>query len=173
MGAMMGAFVSAALGSLLVMLASVALAQQVTVERDSELRAEARHDAPVVAKVKPGTTGEVTARSGPWLNVTTPEGSGWIFSFNVRFASGKPAESSAAGAGSVLGRLAAPNRPPSVTATIGIRGIEEEDLKKARFDGEQMKLLDRYATTGEQAAEAARRRGLSAEKVPLLEEVPK
>lgn len=171
---MMGTFVSAALYSLLAMLASAAaFAQQVTVERDSELRAEARHDAPVVAKVKQGTAGEVTAKSGPWLNVTTPEGSGWIFSFNVRFAGGKPAESGAAGAGSVLGRLVAPSRPPSVTATIGIRGIEEEDLKKARFDGEQMKLLDQYATTGEQAAEAARQRGLSAEKVPLLEEAPK
>lgn len=169
----MRGIVAAALCPLLAALACAAFAQPVTIERDSELRAEARHDAPVVARAKQGTAGEVTAKNGPWVNVTTPEGSGWVFSFNVRFASGRSAESGAAGAGTVLGRLVAPSRPPSVTATIGIRGIEEEDLKKATFDGAQMKLLEQYATTAEQAAEAARQRGLSAEKVPLFEETPR
>lgn len=168
--------VSAAVCSIFVTLVAVAsaLAQQVTVERDSELRAEARHDAPVVAKVKQGTNGDVTAKSGAWLNVKTQETSGWLFSFNVRFHV-KPAEGAepAPGGASVLGRLFGPRRSVSVTSTIGIRGLEEEDLRQARFDAEQLRQLDEYAASREAAEERARTSGLAAGRVEYLDEQPR
>ncbi|MBI4195726.1 MAG: hypothetical protein HY526_11685 [Betaproteobacteria bacterium] len=151
----------------LVALVSSAIAQQVTIERDSELRAEARHDAAVVATVKQGTTGEATAKSGAWVNVKTPDAAGWLFSFNVRFAGTASGQGGASDA-SALGRLVAPRQQLNVTSTIGIRGIEEEDLKQATFNAGQMKLLDQYAASKEAAQEGAAAAGLEPARVDYL-----
>jgi uncharacterized protein YgiM (DUF1202 family) len=148
--------------------AASAFAQQVTIERDSELRAEAKPDAAVVAKVSKGTTGEVTAKSGAWVNVKTPEAAGWMFSFNVRFTSAQPAGQARSGEGGAgIGNPLAPRRTPAVTGTIGIRGLDEEELKGATNNPEQMKLLQQSGTTKESAAESARKDGLAPVKIPL------
>ena len=162
--------ISAVLYSILAMLiaASPALAQPVTVERDSELRAEARADAPVTAKVKQGTSGEVTAKSGAWVNVKTPEAAGWLFSFNVRFASAAPGGGAGAGDASALGRLVGPRQQVNVTATLGARGLDKETLQQASFNAEQMKLLDQFAASSESAQEAARATGLEGTRVEYL-----
>ena len=82
-----------ALPALRILLAAVLLAaapvaaQQVTLERDSALYAEPRLDASQVTQLKLGATGEVIGKQGAWLNLKTPGGSGWLFSFNVRFPS--------------------------------------------------------------------------------------
>ncbi len=142
-------------------------AQQVTLERDTPLHAEARLDAKVVTTLKQGTPGEVVAKSGAWLHIKTAEASGWLFSFNVRFA--PAAASSASGDAAALGRLfASPNRV-HVTSTIGVRGLEEDDLRQARFDGAQMRLLDQYAATPEQAGARARESGLTASRVDYFD----
>jgi hypothetical protein len=138
--------------------AGAAAAQPVTVERDTPLYAEARLESAVVAQLKQGTPGEVIAKNGAWLQLKTAAGSGWLFSFNVRFASQAAAAESSTGGGSALGRLFGPRRSVSVTSTIGVRGLDEEDLKQARFDAAQMRLLDQFAASraqGEAAAEAA------------------
>lgn len=149
-------------------------AEQVTVERESKIHAEPRHDAPQVAMAKAGTIAEVLGKSGVWLNIKAPDAAGWVFSFNVRFTS-KPsptAEQPATGGGSALGRLFSPRRSVSVTSTIGIRGLEAEDLKQARFDGEQMKQLGQYVASKEAAEERARASGLVPVKVDYLDAKP-
>ena len=160
----------AALSSIFAMLiiALPALAQPVTIERDSDLRAEARTDAPVTAKVKQGTSGEVTAKSGAWVNVKTPAAEGWLFSFNVRFASAAPGGGAGAGDASALGRLVGPRQNVNVTATLGARGLDKESLQKAGFSAEQMKLLDQFAASSESAQEGARAKGLEATRVEYL-----
>ncbi len=154
---------------LFVVLALPAAAQQVTVERDSELRAEARLDAKVVATLKQGVTGEVTAKHGAWLSIKTADATGWLFSFNVRFASSQPASGFAAGNAFGLGRLFGPRQSVNVTSTIGIRGLEEEDLRQARFDAGQMRLLDQYAASRADAESSAQGSGLSAARVDYLD----
>ena len=153
--------------TLIVMIAVPAAAQQVTLERDSPLYAAPRMEGAPVAQLKQGETGEVLGKQGAWLNLKTPAASGWLFSFNVRF----PAQNTeaGAGAGAALGRVFGPRRSVSVTSGIGVRGIEEEDLKQARFDGQQMKLLESYAASPEAAAERARAAGLAPVKVDYLD----
>ncbi len=141
------------------LVAASAAAQQVTLERDSALYAEPRLDASQVTQLKLGATGEVIGKQGAWLNLKTPGGSGWLFSFNVRFQS-QQAGAGDSGAGSAAGRLFGPRRSVSVTSTIGIRGIEEEDLKQASFNADQMKLLDGYVATEQVAERSARAAGL-------------
>lgn len=68
----------------------------------------------------------------------------------------------------MLGRVFGPRQRVNVTATLGIRGLEEEDLKQARFDGDQMQQLDGFAATREQAEAHAASSGLSASSVEYL-----
>ncbi len=148
--------------------AASAAAQQVTLERNSPLYAEPRLDAAQVAQLTRGATGEVIARKGGWLNINTPAGAGWLFSFNVRFPSQK-AEGGGTGASPALGRVFGPQRPTTVVSSIGIRGLEEEDLKQANFDAGQMELLGGYAATKQAAEESARAKELAPVKVDYLD----
>jgi len=145
-------------------------AQQVTLSRDSPLYAEPRLEATQVVQLKQGATGEVTARQGGWLNIKTPDGAGWLFSFNVRFPPQKP--EAGGGGGEALGRVFGSNRPNTVVSAIGIRGLGEEDLRQATLDPEQLKLLDGFAVSKPAAEESARAAGLAPEKIDYLETSP-
>jgi hypothetical protein len=68
-----------------------------------------------------------------------------------------------------LGRLFAPRQRVNVTSTIGIRGLGEEDLHQARFDSEQMRLLDQYAASKADAESCAQGSGLAAVQVDYLD----
>ena len=140
-------------------------AEPVTVERDSVLRVEPRTDAAAAGNLAGGATGEALARQGAWVQVRSGTMTGWLYSFNVRF--GAPA-TSGDGAGSVLGRVFGPRQRVSVTSTIGIRGLDEEDLKQARFDGGQLQQLDGFAASREQAEAHAGSAGLGAVPVNYL-----
>lgn len=142
-------------------------AEPVTLERDSVLRTEPRTDAATVANLAKGATGEAVARQGAWVQIRAGTATGWLYSFNVRFTT---AAGSGDGAGSVLGRVFGPRQRVSVTSTIGIRGLDEEDLKQARFDGGQVQQLDTYAASREQAEAHAGEAGLSAGRVEYLGE---
>lgn len=155
--------------ALVAMIAPVA-AQQITVERDTPLYSEARLDSTVVTALKQGTQGEVVGKTGAWLNLKTAEATGWLFSFNVRFASAQPASEASSASG--LGRLFGPRQRVNVTSTIGIRGLEEENLRQARFDAGQMRLLDQYAVSRAEAEKRARESGLSAARIDYLDGQP-
>jgi hypothetical protein len=141
-------------------------AEQVTVERATALRAEPRGDASMVAELKPGAVGEVLAKDGAWLNIKTPAATGWVFMFHVRF--GTQAQASTGGGGSMLGRLFAPSRQGVATSTIGIRGLDETDLRQAHFNADQMRLLDEYAASRDAAQAQARDAGLSPARIEYL-----
>jgi hypothetical protein len=143
-----------------------AAAQQVTLERDSPLYAEPKLEAAQVTQLKQGATGEVVGKEGAWLNLKTAGGSGWLFSFNVRFQSQK-AEGGDSG-GSALGKVFGPRRNVNVTAAIGIRGLDEQDLKQASFSDAQMKLLDGYIASKQSAEDGARAAGLAPVTVEYL-----
>ena len=150
----------------LILALPAAAAEQVTVERDTALYAEPRVESPQVAQLKQGTAGEVVGKSGAWLNIKTPAASGWLFSFNVRFASQQP---STGDGGSALGRVFAPRRAtPQITSTIGIRGLEEADLRQAHFNADQMRLLDEFAASRDAALSQASGAGLVPERVDYL-----
>jgi len=152
--------------------AATAYAEPVTLERDSVLHAEPRVDAAAVANLARGVTGDAVARQGAWVQIKSGAATGWLYSFNVRFGAPGSGAADGAGAGSVLGRVFGPRQRVNVTATIGIRGLDEEDLKQARFDGGQMQELDGYAASREQAETHAGEAGLSASRIEYLAQPP-
>jgi hypothetical protein len=150
--------------AMLMFLAFPAAAQQVTLERDTALYSEARIDSAQVAQLKQGTAAEVVGKSGAWLNLKTPAATGWLLSFNVRF----PTQAEGSG-GSTLGRVFAPRRTtPLTTSTIGIRGLDKEDLRQASFSPDQMRQLDQYGASREAAQAQAGQSGLAPARVDYL-----
>jgi hypothetical protein len=140
-----------------------AAAESVVIDRDSPLLATPASDAAVVAQLTQGTAGELIARKGAWINLKTAAGTGWVMSFNVRFGGGQAAGGSGSGGGGLPSFLG--GRKPTTTATIGIRGLEAEDLKSARMDAQQLQLLDSFAASKRQAEEAAQATGLNPSRV--------
>lgn len=112
----------------------LAVAQQVTISKDSKVHAEPSASAAVVGELKQGATAQVTGRKSGFVEVKSAGATGWIYSFNVREAGGGSATP-----------VATPQRKGASTATIGIRGLEKEDLKNATFDGKQLDALDSFA----------------------------
>jgi hypothetical protein len=141
-----------------------AWAQQATVAKDSDLRAEGSNSAPVVGKVTQGTTGQVTGKSGVFVNLKAPSAAGWLYSFNVNFASVDDGTSSTAGLGRVRG-----STQVQVTATMGARGFDTEDLQRASFNAQQMQLFEQYGVSKEAAASGAGASGLSSVRVEYME----
>lgn len=166
---LMAVLVSVQLGA-----ASVHAAEQAMIERESRLYAEPRLDAAEVAVAAPGTIAEVLGKGGAWLNVKTPAATGWLFSFNVRFIV-KPSSGagSPGGGDSATGRVFGPRRGVNVTSTIGVRGLDKEDLRQARFNAGQMQQLDGFVASKQAAEESARAKGLSAVQVDYLEASPR
>jgi uncharacterized protein YgiM (DUF1202 family) len=149
--------------ALLIAVTLPALAQQAAVEKDSDLRAEASPTAAVVGKVKQGTNGEVTAKSGAWVNFKAPDAGGWLFSFNVKFASTGEGAASSGALGKVYG-----SSKVQVTSTLGARGFDDEALQNASFNAEQMQLFEQYGVSKDAAADGARTAGLASVRVDYL-----
>ena len=164
------AFLASALTMVCLCAGVAGAAEQVAVERETQLYAEPRLDAPQVEVLAPGTLAEVTGKNGAWLNVRTSTAAGWVLSFNVRFIVGSPAAAPqpSGGGESAIGRIFGPSREVNVTSTIGVRGLDTEDLRQAQFSAEQVKLLDEYALSKDAAAERARAKGLAPVQVDYL-----
>lgn len=147
--------------------AAAALAESVTLERDSALYSEPRVESAVLANLVKGTAGTAISRQGAWVQVRSGQSTGWLYSFNVRFGS---VSGSGDSGGSVLGRVFGPRQRVSVTSTIGIRGLDTEDLKQAQFDGGQLQQMDGFAVSREQAQAYAGETGLNAAAIEYLQE---
>lgn len=137
-------------------------AEPVTIAKDTPLRAQANASASVVAQVKEGTTGDATAKQGPWLNVKTAAGTGWMLTVNVRFGASAGGTKSASSGGDSMSKLFGARQASTGTTTIGIRGLDKADLAKASFDKGQLDLLDNYSATRQDGESSASASGLSA-----------
>ena len=122
----------------------LASAQQVTMSRDAKLFAEPKPGA-AVGELKQGASAEVIGKQGAYVQVQSGGTTGWTFSFNVNYGSTGPTAATPTPKGKAS------------QATIGIRGLEADDLKNAQFDGKQLDSLDSFA--GGDAAPAAKGKG--------------
>lgn len=109
--------------------------------KDDELRATASATAASVGHLAKGSAVEVLGRQGGWTQVSTGDGKGWVRILSVR------AETSGASGSGLVGLVEAGGKrgdSSRVVATAGLRGLSEEELKSARFDANQLMILDRY-----------------------------
>jgi uncharacterized protein YgiM (DUF1202 family) len=116
-----------------------------------------------VASVTKGSAVEVLARQGGWTQIRAGSQTGWVRVLSVR------STASTTGAGDLLA-LSSRREGSQVVAVAGLRGLNEEELKSARFNAQELMLLDRYRVDQAEATSFARSANLVSRKLAYLPE---
>jgi hypothetical protein len=133
------------------------LASPGVMSKDEDLKASASAAADVVGRVAKGATVEILARRGGWTQVSSAGKTGWVRILAVKSGA------SGGGSGDLLGLVEAGTTrrdPGKVVAVAGLRGLNEEQLRLARFNPDELMQLDRYASDRADAERFARQVGL-------------
>lgn len=147
--------------------AASALAASGTVLRNEKIYSQPSSGSSVAANVAKGASVNVVAKQGGWLRVTSGRTTGWIRLLSVRMGAGGL---SGSGLSDVAGAATTRSDPSRVVAVAGLRGLNDEDLKQAKFNPDELARLDALSVTDAQAKKYAGQAGLVAVNVPSLPE---
>ncbi len=136
-----------------------------TVLRAEKLYSQPASTSKVTASVAKGTSVDILAKQGGWLRVKAGKSTGWIRLLSVRAGAGGLGGT---GVGDVVGAATTRSDPSRVVAVAGLRGLNDEDLKQAKFNGEELARMEGQSVTAAQARSFAAQSGLSVAKVPDL-----
>jgi len=143
--------------------------------RDAPLRASPSPRARVVTEAVTGSRGTLVELSGRWSLLRLADGAeGWTPTRDLRIGepSGESTGGGATGWFRSLTSLLAPRRPPpraSGAITVGIRGLQAQDIQNARPDPRAVDALALFRASDEEARDHARRRRLTARRIGYLE----
>ena len=153
--------------ALLLASASAGAGENGAAVKADELKAEPFRDAKTVGKLTTGDKVEILKKDGGWFQVKSARGSGWVHMLSIRRG-----ETRKASAGSEVAGLAglASGRAGTgrVVATTGIRGLNEEELKAAKYNEAELKLAESSLTSRAEAKKFAAKGKLSARKLDYL-----
>ena len=127
-------------------------AESGTALKADDLKKEPFRDAKTVAKLAAGDKVDILKKDGGWYQVKSAKGKGWVRMLNIRKGD---ARKSSGGASGVLALASGRAGTGKVVATTGIRGLNEEELKAAKFNEAELKLAESYASSKPEAAKFA------------------
>lgn len=133
--------------------------------RNETLKSQPSATAMSVGSVAKGAAVEIIGRQGGWVQVQSGRTRGWVRLLSVRAGSGGAA---GAGIGDVVGIATNKADPSRVVAVAGVRGLSEEDLKRAAFNPAELAKLETLGVTEAQAKAFAAKSGLKAATVAEL-----
>lgn len=134
------------------------------------LRSEPYSDAKKTGVLARGEKLEILNKKGAWLNVKTAKTGGWVRLLSVKRGVAGGGSSQVKGVLDVASGRAGTGR---VVATTGVRGLNEEVLKNAKYNEEEVKKLESYTQTSMQGRQFAKSGGLQAVKFAYLPESQK
>lgn len=176
---------------LLVLATAVAAPSSGVIVRTAALKENPAFGSKSLTSLAPGARVKVLERQGGWQNVSlqnSPNVKGWVRTYEVRtdiepgenpqVVTNKGSEGgvlaglSRASAG-LFGRRdgAAGKNDTSTVATIGVRGLSETDLKKAKPNPAELEKLHGYSADAAAAQDYARAGKLKSRDVDALAEV--
>ena len=126
------------------------------------LRAEPFSDARTAGNLNKNDTVDILAKKGAWLQIKTKSASGWVRILSVKRGGASSSTSSIADIAS--GRAGT----GKVVSTTGIRGLSAEELKAAKFNDAEMKKMDSYAVSANDAQKFASAGGLTSTQLAYL-----
>jgi hypothetical protein len=164
-------------------------AQRAMVIRTAAVKSSPSFGAATVTVLAVGQAVELGQRVGGWQKVTIlPEAtrSGWLRSYQVRAgidASPSVVKNRSSNRGvlsglsslsrstaSLFGQRELEDDDGNLTATVGVRGLSEADLEKARPNSAELQVLKDYSVSDNSALRFAQAGGL---KVQTVRELPK
>lgn len=170
---MMRSLLHALAAAALVASSAAALAEPAVTVKAVDLKQTPATDARSVASLAADTPIDTVKREGAWVQVRTARATGWVKLFDIRMAaSGDTAPRKSAGGGSIAEtlNLAAGNR--ATTATTGVRGLDEDMLRRASPNAQEVNTLAGYATSKGDAQAFARAGRLEPRAIDSLTAAP-
>lgn len=169
------------MGFLLLITLSTARANDATVVSDSELYQRPSIQSSKIMSVKAGTPVTVESRLGGWKKISVgKKHTGWIRSYKVRTGTLQVSQKEQKSGGFFAG-LASLSRKASGlfssnkkdysfqrTATIGVRGLSEEQIKNAKPDLLQLQKMETFRSNKSASRSYARLGKLVAAKIPHM-----
>jgi len=153
-----------ALGALLLS-GALHAAESGTALKGDDLKAEPFRDAKTVATLTTGDKVDILKKEGGWYQVSSTRGKGWVRMLSIRKGDARKAGGDASG---VLALASGRAGTGKVVATTGIRGLNEEELKAAKFDEAELKRAESYASSKAEAAKFAAAGKLAARSFDYL-----
>lgn len=139
-----------------------------TTTRDTELKDKPFIDAKTLKTLPSKTAVTIVDRSGGWYQVMSSGQEGWVRLLHVSSqptaASASSKEELEAAAKLVTGRAGSGN----IVSTTGIRGLSEEQLRKARPNPAELQRLESYGVTPDKASAYANAHDLKRRQVAQL-----
>ena len=166
----------------ILLVAPLQASQDGIVVRTAAVHAQASYGSTRIGQVTAGTTVSIFSRQGGWKEIFSEDNSivGWVRSYQVRestTAAPVTAESESDSRGFLAGLASFSRKASSFfksskdntssgTATIGVRGLSEQEIKNAQADFAEFEKMKRFASSTKRAGQFAKQGGLSAIKVP-------
>jgi hypothetical protein len=149
----------------LLALATALAANPGTALKADDIKAEPFRDARTVGTLATGDAVEILAQQGGWFRVKSAKGQGWVRMLSIRRGEARKRSGELGDAfGVATGRAGT----GQVVATTGIRGLGEEDLKAAKYSESELKAVESFTTTREEARRFAADGKLMLRKVDYL-----
>lgn len=101
------------------------------------------HEGKTITTLAADSAVTVEQRQGSWTKVTAAEHTGWVPTLTIRIKAVTSREDFKAAAVEVSDKIEDETNT-QVVATMGIRGLDEEELKQAKFNKKQLALLESY-----------------------------
>lgn len=134
-----------------VSIAATCFAEPATVIRATELKKDPATDASTVAPLAEKAKVDALERKGGWTRVKTEAGAeGWVKMLMLRYAGTGEAKQGDSGVAQALN--VARTGSSGAQATTGVRGLDPEQLAKARPNPAELKKMEGYAVSKESAA---------------------
>ncbi len=152
-----------------------------TIVTDCKLYSRPSTQSSKIMHLSAGTRVHTRLRSGGWKKIEVdPARSGWVRGYQVRAGEISPNTDTANSGGFLTGLASLSRRVSSLfsngpdrrntynTATIGVRGLSEEQIRNARPDFAELGRMERFRSNDQLARGFARQGGIRARTVNHL-----
>ena len=140
--------------------------------RNSNLLNRPSFQSDIITRVKADEVIGINSRTRAWYFISTAkipndkQLSGWISMLNIRFIAGAKREGEL-GVKSLFSNI---NNDSLPTISTGVRGFDEDELKNAKADLNQLALLKTYAVSRDTAMRFAQQAKLQSNKTKVKED---
>lgn len=131
-----------------------------------EIKAEPFRDAKSLGPLNPGDQVQIVKRDGAWLQIASPK-KGWVKMLSIKRGGAAASGTSLSGVSALASGRAGTGK---IVSTTGIRGLNEENLKNAKFNEKEVKAVEAYKVSKSEADKFAAVGKLKARQVAYLED---
>lgn len=115
--------------------------------RATELKAEPKAESATVSPLPKDAGVKVLARQSGWARVESDRRTGWLRTFHLRFQGDVSKSSETTSSGFFSWLSPEKRRTTTQTATIGIRGLSEEEMQNAKPNPAEFARMKSFASS--------------------------